>query len=172
MCDSKLSENKVVSRNVAIALGIMCIILTVGLIGAIALLGTSVDWWNKSYSIYVAKAQSEIGVLQTWLSGDLILLNQLKAPKLVMDLGYEDVRPISETPYIHIYCITINVGTNTAYNCRLHLVAYQHSITAVNTYITLDTIEGESWGHVDKKVYYSGVAITSYTIVPEWTVIP
>ena len=49
----------------------------------------------------------------------------LKAPKLVKaHLMGGDNRPWFGTPYLHIYGYIVNVGTETAYNCKLHVVAY------------------------------------------------
>jgi hypothetical protein len=174
-----MSEKKVVNRNIVIALGIICIILIVGLVGAIANYTLIINGKDNTISTkdsQISNLQNQNNDLQTWLEGNITLFNSerdvLKAPKLVMDLGYEDVRPYYGTPYLHIHGIVINVGTNVAYNCKLHLVAYQSSVVTIDTYIVLDIINGESWRYVNEKVYYSGSAITSYTIVPQWTTSP
>ena len=60
-----MSEKKVVSRNIAIALGIICIILAVSLVGAIA-----------DYTSIITTKDYQINQLQTWLSGNETLLNQ------------------------------------------------------------------------------------------------
>jgi hypothetical protein len=95
----------------------------------------------------------------------------LKAPKLIkVNLRADDNRPFLATPYLHVYGEICNVGTNRAYNCKLHVVAYQSGgVVAIDTYITLGSIGGESWTSVDSKIYYSGSALVSWTITPEWT---
>jgi len=222
-----MSEKKVVSRNVAIALGIIVIIVLVGLVGAIS-----------SYTSIINDKDSQIQTLanqknrfQTWLEGNITLLNQtqtwlegnityynsqiaskdaqiaslqnqvsnlnsqinslnaqiadlqnqianlqnqinsLKAPKLIsVDLKAEDNRPWFQTPYLHVYGYVCNVGTNTAFNSKIHVVAYQSGgVVAINTYINLGTIYGESWRRVDANIYYSGDALTSWTLTLEWT---
>ena len=73
-------------------------------------------------------------------------------------------------PYLHIYGYICNVGTNSAYNCKLHIVAYQSGgVKAIDTYIDLGTIDGESWKSVDSYIFYSGSPLESWEITPEWT---
>jgi hypothetical protein len=61
------SEKKVVGRTVAIALGIICIVLAVGLVGAIADYRSIIG--NKDNTI--STQGSQISNLQTWLSGNI-----------------------------------------------------------------------------------------------------
>jgi len=197
-----MSEKKVVGRNVAIAFGIIAIILTVGLVGAIANYTSILN--NKDNTIQTKDSQiqtltNQKTQLQTWLDGNKTLLNQtqqwlqgnityyssqitdlenqidsLKAPKLIkVDLRADDNRPWLGTPYLHVYGYICNVGTNWAYNCKLHVVAYQSGgVKAIDTYISLGTIIGESWTSVDSNIYYSGSELVSWTITPEWTTSP
>jgi len=96
--------------------------------------------------------------------------NALAAPKLIkVNLRAEDTRFFG-TPYLRVYGEVCNVGTKTAYSCRLRVVAYQSGgVLSINTYIELGTIEGESWVHVDSNVYYGGTALTSWQVTPEWS---
>jgi len=111
----------------------------------------------------ISQLQTQIGVLQAEIE-------RLKAPKLVLvNLKADDVRPWLGTPYLHIYGEICNVGENTAYDSKLHVVAYQESVVAIDTYITLGSIEGESWKSVDEKIYYTGSQLTMWIITPEWT---
>jgi TolA-binding protein len=278
-----MSEKKVVSRNVAIALGIIIIIVLVGLVGAIANYTSIINgkdntittkdsqiqvltnqknqlqtWldgnktqlqgqieqlqkWlegNMTISNQALKLQewlegniTLLNEMQTWLSGNVTLLNQmqtwlegnityyksqidsknseianlqnqisnlnsqinslkaqianlqnqivdlqnqinsLKAPKLIkVDLRAEDNRPWLQTPYLHVYGYVCNVGTNTAYNSKIHVIAYQSGgVVAINTDIILGTIYGESWKSVDANLYYQGNALTGWTLTLEWT---
>ena len=194
-----MSEKKVVSRNVAIALGIIVIIVLVGLVGAIADYTSVIN--NKDSQIQTLTNQKN--QLQTWLKGNITYynsqiaslqnqisnlnsqinslnaqitnlqnqINSLKAPKLIkVDLRAEDNRPWLQTPYLHVYGYVCNVGTNTAYNSKIHVIAYQSGgVVAIDTYITLGSISGESWTSVDTNVYYSGSALTGWTLTLEWT---
>jgi uncharacterized protein YoxC len=140
--------------------------------------------------------QQQIEQLQTWLTdnktyyeseiNDLTIqiinqqatitslqneINTLKAPKLIkVNLRADDNRPWLGTPYLHVYGYVCNVGTNTAYSSKIHVVAYQSGgVVAIDTYITLGTIYGESWTSVDSNIYYSGSELVSRTLTLEWT---
>ncbi len=221
--DLKMSEKKVIVRNVAITLGIICVILAVGLVEAVANYTSIInnkDNTIKSKDSTIQSKDSEIQTLtnqknqlQTWLDlnksaiqtiladrsklgvwlhGNLTLIytlnwqisslnyqianlqsqiNTLKAPKLKeVDLTADDNRPSLQTPYLHVYGYICNVGTNTAYNSKIHVVAYQSpNVVAIDTYITLGTIDGESWTNVDSNIYYNGSALTGWSLTLEWT---
>ena len=95
-------------------------------------------------------------------------INVLKAPYLVTRLGMGDERPWFQTPYFHVSGEVWNVGTNTATNCKLHVILYQGSVVAEDTYINLGTISGRTYTSVDSKIYYEGSALTNWNITPEW----
>jgi len=122
----------------------------------------------------IVTLQNQIIDLQNQVTDLQNHIDTLKAPKLIkVNLRADDNRPWLGTPYLHVYGQICNVGTNWAYNCKLHVVAYQSGgVVAIDTYITLGTIAGESWTSVDSSVYYSGSALTSWTITPEWTASP
>jgi cell division protein FtsB len=93
----------------------------------------------------------------------------LRAPKLKIEsLFVDDVRPWWGAEYLHVYGEVWNVGTDTAYDCRLHVMAYQESVLAIDTYIWLGTINGENNKNVDSKIYYLGSALTKWYIFSEW----
>ena len=94
-------------------------------------------------------------------------VNRLKAPKLVTALAVVDQRPLFQTPYFEISGTVWNVGSDTATNCRLHVIIYQGSAIAKDTYISLITINGESYRTVDEKIFYAGTEITDWEIIPE-----
>jgi hypothetical protein len=190
--DSKMSEKKVVSRSVAIALGIVAIIILVGLVGAIANYTSIIS--GKDNSIVTKDSQiqtltSQKNQTQTWLDGNITYYNSqinslnaqitdlenqidsLKAPKLItVHLMSDDNRPWLGTPCLHVYGYVCNVGTNTAYNSKIHVVAYQSgSVVAIDTYIILGTRSGESWTSVDASPTYGGGALTGWTLTLEWT---
>jgi hypothetical protein len=186
-----MSEKKVVRRSVAIALGIICIILIAGLGGAMAYYTMIVNDKNTTYDSYASnhtQTNSEFNTLNssyydymgthshTDSEYDALQSNydSVIAPKLIkVHLMSDDNRPWLGTPYLHVYGYVCNVGTNIAYSSKIHVVAYQGGgVVAIDTYITLGTIYGESWTSVDTNVYYSGSALTSWTITPQWTATP
>jgi len=215
-----MSEKKVVSRNLAIALGIIIIIVLVGLVGAIANYTSIINGKDNTITTKDSQIQTltnQKNQLQTWLDGNVTLLNQtqtwldgnityynsqidsknsqinslntqitnlqnqitdlqnqinsLRAPKLIeVHLMSDDTRPLLGTPYLHVYGYVCNVGTNTAYNSKIHVVAYQKGLVeAINKDIILGSIGGESWTSVDTNVYYSGSALIGWTLTLEWT---
>jgi hypothetical protein len=165
-----MSEKKVVRRSVAIALGIICIILIAGLGGAMAYYTMTINNKNTEYWDLYANYTHENWWHQYYENQTLAL----KVPKLsVLSLYSGDVRPWSGTPYLHVYGEIWNVGSDTAYNCRLHVILYQGSVVAKDTYVDIGTIFGENKNSVDAKIYYDGDALTSWTpITPEWTTTP
>jgi hypothetical protein len=208
-----MSEKKVVSRNAAIALGIICIFLVGGLAGVylnytsiisgkdstISTLNsqlTSLQSQLASNRTLVSSLNSQISALQTWLNGNKTLLSQtqiwlngnktllsqtqsqvnsliaqvnvLQAPKLISVNGHYT----SETNDIHIIGEICNVGTNNAYNPKLHLVGYQNGAVISEAHIIIASgqpIPGESWITVDTHYYYTNAQTLSWTITPEWT---
>jgi hypothetical protein len=119
----------------------------------------------------VSNLNSQIGSLKDQILNLQNQINSLKAPKLIqVDLRADDNRPWFQTPYLHVYGYVCNVGKNPAYNSKIHVVAYQSGgVVAIDTYIALGTMHGESWKRVDTKVYYSGSALTAWTLTLEWT---
>jgi hypothetical protein len=79
-----------------------------------------------------------------------------------------DERPILQTPYLHVSGEVWNVGTNTATNCKLHIVLYQGAVVAEDTYINLGTIIGRDYTSVDSQIFYQGSELTNWTLSPEW----
>jgi uncharacterized coiled-coil protein SlyX len=84
-----MGERKVVGRNIAIALGVVCVVLAAGLIGAVANYTSVISSLNsqiteKDHEISSLNSQIQILAnerirLQSWLDGNKTLLNQLQA---------------------------------------------------------------------------------------------
>jgi len=193
-----MSEKKVVGRNVAIALGVITIILLIGLVGAVAnytsiINGkdntiatknsqiTDKDSTISSLNSQVTDKDNTISSLNTSYNNYMANhhhtdseYDSMLTPYLVkVDLTASDNRPWLSTPYLRVHGYMCNVNQNWAYNCKLNVVAYQSGgVVAIDTYIDLGMIVGESWTHVDSNVYYSGSGLISWTITPEWTSTP
>lgn len=218
-----MSQKKVVGRSVAIALGVVCFVLVVGIIGTMAYYTTAINDRNTAYDSYVsshshtnseyntlnsqvsslnaqiadlqnqvnslnsqinslnaqlassqntiASLNSQISSLNAQIASLQSQVSTLESPKLVkVNLVGDDNRPWFQTPYLHVYGYVCNVGSHTAYNCKLHVVAYQSGgVVAIDTYINFGSVGGESWTSVDSNVYYSGSDLTSWSITPQWT---
>jgi hypothetical protein len=156
--DSRVSEKKVVSRNIALGLGILCIILAVTTFAAafdVIPIPTSKD--------------TEIG--------------NLKMPNLVnVGLGAADegAQPPYDNPVLRIRGYVVNTGTDTAYNAKLHVIAYFVSgAKAIDTSVTIGNgvIRGQDSVRIDTTVPYASsnstvyglIAAASATLTPEWT---
>ena len=105
------------------------------------------------------------------LQSQLNLLSQEKVPaKLVTRVGGSDMRYNYSGQEIR-FCVTgvvWNVGTEAAVNCSLHVTLYQGVTVAQDTYIELGTIVGGSFTQVFRNIYYTGDALTKWTITPEY----
>jgi hypothetical protein len=183
-----MSVKKMVSRSVAIALGVVCIILLAGIGGVMAYYTMQINNKDSTYNNFVSThrhTDSDYNGLNstfydymgnyTHSNSDYAnLLNQvnsLEAPNVIkVNLKSDDNRPFLGTFYLHVYGEVCNVGTNTAYNCKLHVVAIQSGgVVAINTDIVLGNIGGQSWISVDASPTYSGSPLTSWIITPQWT---
>jgi hypothetical protein len=98
-------------------------------------------------------------------------LNQLsqEGPKLVTRLGASDMRfnYTGQETRLYISGEIWNVGTSTARNCRLHVTLYQGDAVAKDTYVELGNIDVGSYVDVASNVYYTGNALTNWTLTPE-----
>ena len=123
------------------------------------------------YNSQINSLNSQINSLTAEIATLEGVIASLKAPKLVeVDLNTEDRRPFLQTPYLYVHGYICNVGTELAYNARIHVVAYQSGgVVAIDTYIDLGTIQGETWTTVDAKIYYSGSALTYWELILECT---
>ena len=105
------------------------------------------------------------------LQSQLNLLSQEKVPaRLVTRVGGSDMRYNYSGQQIRL-CVTgevWNVGTEAAVNCSLHVTLYQGVTVAQDTYIDLGTIAGGSYTQVFRNIYYTGDALTKWTITPEY----
>jgi chromosome segregation ATPase len=121
----------------------------------------------------ISSLNAQITDLQNQVTDLQNQIDTLKAPKLIkVHLMSDDVRhvyPWDPDHHLHVYGYICNIGTNTAYNSKIHVVAYQSGVIAIDTYITLGTISGESWTSVDSDIYYSGSELTGWTLTLEWT---
>jgi hypothetical protein len=176
-----MSEKKVVGRNVAIALGVITIILLIGLVGAMVNYTTIINNKDATYQNYVSTHSNSNSAYDSLNSEYQYYISNHSHSNseydsmwtsylIKVDLKASDNRPWLSTPYLRVYGYMCNVNQNWAYNCKLHVVAYQSGgVVAIDTHVDLGTIIGESWTHVDSNVYYSGSGLISWTITPEWT---
>lgn len=168
---SGTKPKKVVSRNIAIALGIVCIILIAGIGGAMAYYTIQINNKDATARALYNDYASTHSHSDTDFNALYSTFNSLIAPKLVkVNLLAADTHPVLQQERLHVYGYLCNVGSNTAYNCTLHVVAYQSGgVVAIDTHIDLGNINGESYATVDANVYYQGISLASWSVTPEWT---
>ena len=155
-----MGEQKVEGRRVVIALEITCVVFVATLVVAVAHIA-----WDQSV---ISKRDNTIASLNSQISSLNAQVSALEAPRLVKVNVLEDDNRL--WPYLHVYGYICNVASNTAYNCRIHVVAYQSGgVVAIDTYIFIGYIYGYDWRYVDLNVYYSGSALTSWSITPQCT---
>jgi hypothetical protein len=135
--------------------------------------------WLSSNMTYIGNLTSQIGKLNTQVSGlssnNSILKVEntaLRTPKLLtINLLSTDVRSTPGSPYLHIVGVVSNVGTDSAKNCKLYVLAYHGVTKVIDTYVTLGsgTIAGEYYVNVDTSVLYSGSALETWSVDTQWT---
>jgi hypothetical protein len=156
---SEKKPKKMVSRNVAVAFGIICIILAVSLVGAFAYytpmindknsIITNLQNQNEQLQTYLNGSNTLLSQTQTWLVDNVThytiqianlqtqmanLQNQLShftGPTLGFnDLTAEDNRTTPETPYLHINGTVHNFGIEQSGELGiLYVEAYQNNGT-------------------------------------------
>jgi len=200
-----MSEKKMVRRSVAIGLGIICIVLIAGLVGAMAYYMMTINNKDTTYNSYASShthTNSEYDSLasqyQNYMSNHSHTNSQydayvashqhtdqefdsvVTAPKLAtLDVTTENDwsnQPyVPDTFYVHGY--VVNAGSDTAYNPKIHVVAYGLSdaeayVKAIDANVTLATMDGGSWTTFDSTFVYSGGPLADWTITPQWTTTP
>jgi hypothetical protein len=198
MLGFKMSQKKLVGRNVAIALGIACIILIAGIGGVMAYYTmqynnyvgthnhtdaeynaatTNHHHTDDEYNTMESNYNNEVNTYNNYVNNHHYTDDQYtqaianKPAKLIeVDLKSDDNRPFLGTPYLHVYGYLCNVGGITATNVKIHVVAYQSGgVVAINTDIVLGSIAGEAWKKVDGSPTYNGGSLTSWTLTPTWS---
>ncbi len=113
-----------------------------------------------------SELQTNNSKLQSQLSS---LSEETIPPRLVTRLGATDMRFSYPGQSIRLYISgeVWNVGATMAENCSLHAILYQGSAVAKDTYVLLGDIAGGSFTDVTANIYYTGIALTNWTIIPE-----
>jgi hypothetical protein len=93
---------------------------------------------------------------------------------LVTRLGTTDVLNSSNAhaPYrqrLYVQGSVYNLGDQTAYNARLHVMLYIGDQIIADTFIELGNIEPLNWASVSRDIYYDAVGqrLTNWIIIPE-----
>jgi len=187
-----MNEKKMFTRNVVVALAIICIVLVGGLIGAFAYYTIALNNQSAKYDDYVlthTHADSDYNSLNFQLTNQSnIIQNQqntinslnesllnLEKPLLV-GAGLKGVN-YAEDYNFQITGYVVNTGQSMATNCSLdaYLTVYEvgsspTTYTVVEKYIYLGTISYGNSVFVNQSVSYSGAGgpLFSWFILRHW----
>ena len=171
-------ENVGKSRTGLIVVGVLIVALVVsnvwvymtlqsqvdGLQGQLSSLNAEYESLNTTYHDYV-NTHSHSDAEYTALEAER---DAYKAPKLnLLNLQSSDEWSL-EAPYLHYYGEVWNVGNETAYDCRIHVTAYQGTVKAIDTWIGLGTIPGENKKSLDETLDYEGEPLTFWNETAYW----
>ena len=197
-----MTEKAAVGGKITIALGILCIVFVAGLGATIASYTSIINSKDNAQQDYVSTHShdnNEFNSLDASLDdyrathsytnsqydayaanhhhSDQEFNSAVTAPKLVtIDVQTEDnwqalwYEPPSN---FVIYGYVANAGTDTAYNAKIHVVAYYiDNAIAIDDYVTLAAVNGGSWTTFSSTFVYNGGPIAHWTATPEWTTTP
>jgi cell division protein FtsB len=184
------NEN-MVDKNVAIALGIIAMVLFTGIIVVFAYYSAAVAQRDSSIATKdqeILSLQNEVDDLEEQVTDlqdqveaqqnqILSLQNQLvstAARVINVGLGARDDRTNPNDPFLYVSGYVCNIGAETAYNVRLHVTAYRGSERVIDSYYNIGTIAREDSRSVEAKFDYDGSALNadSWKMTPEWTNAP
>ena len=92
-------------------------------------------------------------------------IEELETPRLATSLDVED-----KEVYLQITGEVWNMGHETAYYCKLHVILYEGDNIAKEEYVhigdNIGMIAEQRYDKVDAKVYYEGAHVTDWEIKP------
>ena len=92
-------------------------------------------------------------------------IEELETPRLATSLNVED-----KEVYLQITGEVWNLGHETAYYCKLHVILYEGENMAKEEYVHLGDNVGmiaeQRYDKVDARVYYEGAHVTDWEITP------
>ena len=153
-------NTKTVSRKVAIALGVLCIIALAALNFAVYTYYTDIN--NKNNQIQTLNDQ--VVELQTQIANGTI-----QGAKLVeIGMQYIDNRTNVNAPFLQVTGYICNVGTSTANNGVLHATATQTSSAGIDDSANIESVEAGAFIKIDIKFPYDGTPLIEYSSNLEW----
>jgi cell division protein FtsL len=186
-----MSEKKeeMVSKKVVIVFGVIIMVLFAGIIVVFAYFSSEVILRDNIIAVKdeeILDLESEIETLEEHVSDlqDQVeaqqnqIVNLERGPTgaavINVGLGARDEHDAME-PYLYVSGYVCSVGSETAYNVRLHVTAYQGSVQAIDYYYEIaDSLKRYDAEYVEARFYYSGPELTpgSWVMSPECTQSP
>jgi len=176
-----MMEKAVIGGKIAIALGILCIVLVAGLAATFVSYSSIINTKDKANQDYVSTHSHTDSQYDAYVAShhhtDQEFASAVTAPKLVtVNVETEDdwtILPYEPPSTFRVYGDVANAGIDVAYNPKIHVVAYKlEEIKAIDDYVTLTALSGGSWTTFDWTFEYNGGPLLHWTITPEWTTSP
>jgi hypothetical protein len=141
--ERKVVEKKVVSRNVAIALGIICIVFLAGLVGAIANYTSTISGKDNTITTQnseiadknstITYLNSTITSLQTWLNGNITQARALQNDSARLQLELSIVEQVGK---LSIYTYYVNDTMTVAPNSTVLLTSQVNGYNGTIVFIS------------------------------------
>ena len=190
-----MTEKAAIGGKMVIALGLMCMVLIIGLGATFVSYTSIINAKDQAYKDYTSTHSVTDSQYDDYVSTHSVTDSQyddyvtthhhtdqefdsaVTAPRLVtVGVETEDewyILPYEPPSTFRIHGYVTNVGVYTAYNPKIHIVAYKlEEVKVVDDYVTLDVLSSGSWTTFDSTYVYNGGPIAQWTITPEWTASP
>ena len=152
---------KTVSRKVAIALVVLCIVALVALNFSVFTYYSEMT--NKNTQIQ--SLNNQVVNLQTQLANGTLPTAKL----ITVDMQYTDNRTDISAPFLEVTGYVCNVGTNTANNCVLHVTATRtDNSIGIDSSANIESLQAGAYTKVDVQFPYSGTSLTGYNSTLDW----
>ena len=153
--------NKTVSRKVAIALAILCIVTIVALNFSVITYYTAMNSKNNQ----IQSLNDQIVALQTQVANGTLPVAKL----ITVGMQFVDNRTDTNTPFLEVTGYVCNVGTATANSCVLHVTASRgDGSTGIDSSANIESLEAGAYTKVDVQFPYHGTQLSTFNSSLEW----
>jgi hypothetical protein len=153
--------SKTVSRKVAIALAVLCIVTIVALNFSIITYYTEMNSKNNQ----IQTLNDQIVALQTQMANGTLPTAKL----ITVGMQYSDNRTDISAPFLEATGYICNVGTSTANNCVLHVSATRtDGSTGLDSSSNIESLQAGAYTKIDIKFPYHGTPLLAFNSNLEW----
>jgi hypothetical protein len=130
-------------------------------------LASNITSFSNYAILNIISLEAQIQSLSSYITSLNTQLDNLERPNFVsVSLMSSDNRPWLQTPYLLVQGYLFNTGVNASTGTVLHVQAFQGSVLAFNTTVSLGTVYGRGSVYVNSQITYTGSALTSWRV---WT---
>jgi hypothetical protein len=152
---------KTVSRKVAIALAVLCIITIVALNFSVITYYTEMNSKNNE----IQTLNNQIVNLQTQVANGTLPTAKL----ITVGMQYIDNRTDISAPFLEVSGYVCNVGTITANDCVLHVLATRtDGSTGIDSSANIESLQAGNYTKIDIQFPYHGTSLTTFSSNLEW----